>query len=83
MESELDEAKPLDASNPLDFRKIYEETMQMLYRISFRIVNEEEAAEDLSHDSLIKANEKQLKFPTINDAKFWLIRSQKRFPKLC
>ena len=46
MESELDEAKPLDASNPLDFRKIYEETMQMLYRISFRIVNEEEAAED-------------------------------------
>ena len=74
MESELDEAKPLDASNPLDFRKIYEETVQMLYRISFRIVNDEEAAEDLSHDSLIKANEKQLKFPTINDAKFWLIR---------
>ena len=46
MESELDEAKPLDASNPLDFRKIYEETMQMLYRISFLIVNDEEAAED-------------------------------------
>ena len=48
--------------------------MQMLFKVAYRIVNDEEAAEDLAHDSLIKANEKNLTFPSINDAKYWLIR---------
>ncbi|MBQ3686413.1 MAG: RNA polymerase sigma factor [Treponema sp.] len=48
--------------------------MSLLFKISFRIVNDEEAAEDLVHDSFIKANEKELVFPTLDDAKFWLIR---------
>lgn len=48
--------------------------MRTLFRISYRIVFDEEAAEDLAHDSLIKANEKALVFPSMNDAKFWLIR---------
>lgn len=64
----------LNAGNPADFRTIYDASMQMLFRISYRIVNDEEAAEDLVHDSLIKANEKCLVFPSINDAKYWLIR---------
>jgi len=64
----------LNASNPVDFRTIYNATMQMLFKISYRIVNDEEAAEDLAHDSLIKANEKGLVFPSVNDAKYWLIR---------
>lgn len=64
----------LNAANPVDFKKIYDECMQMLFKISYRIVNDEEAAEDLAHDSLIKANEKELVFPSINDAKYWLIR---------
>lgn len=74
MDGQTDNSKPLNAADPHDFKRIYDETMQMLYKISFRIVNDEEAAEDLSHDSLIKANEKALVFPTLNDAKFWLIR---------
>lgn len=74
MECRSDSMKPLNASDPVDFRLIYNETMQMLFRIAYRVVNDEEAAEDLVHDSLIKANEKGLSFPTINDAKFWLIR---------
>ena len=48
--------------------------MQLLFRISYRVVADEEAAEDLAHDSLIKANEKELVFPSLNDAKYWLIR---------
>ena len=64
----------LHADRPADFKQIYDATMQLLYKVSFRIVNDEEAAEDLAHDSLIKANEKALVFPTINDAKYWLIR---------
>ena len=65
---------PLNAADPKDFKLIYDVSMQMLFKISFRIVNDEEAAEDLAHDSLIKANEKAITFPSINDAKFWLIR---------
>lgn len=64
----------LKASNPVDFRIIYNETMQMLFKISYRIVNDEEAAEDIVHDSLIKADEKNMIFPSLNDAKYWLIR---------
>ena len=55
----------LNAGNPADFRKLYDASMQMLFKISFKIVNDEEAAEDLAHDSLIKANEKALVFPSL------------------
>lgn len=64
----------LDASNPNDFKTIYDATMQLLFKISYKIVCDEEAAEDLVHDSYIKANEKKLVFPSLDDAKFWLIR---------
>ena len=49
-----------------DFRKIYNAVMQTLFRISYRIVNDEEAAEDLVHDSLIKMREKKLVFPSFS-----------------
>ena len=64
----------LIAEKDSDFRKIYNAVMQLLFRVSFRIVNDEEVAEDLVHDSLIKMREKKLVFPSIDDAKFWLIR---------
>lgn len=64
----------LNASDSADFRIIYDATMQLLYKVSYRIVNDEEAAEDIVHDSLIKMNEKSLSFPSLNDAKYWLIR---------
>lgn len=68
------EVSSVNAGKPADFKKIYDECMLMLFKVSFRIVNDEEAAEDLAHDSLIKANEKNLIFPSMNDAKYWLIR---------
>lgn len=64
----------LEATNDADFRKIYDSTFTLLLRIALKIVLEEEAAEDLVHDSFIKAREKQMVFPSMNDATFWLIR---------
>jgi RNA polymerase sigma factor (sigma-70 family) len=64
----------LRASCDADFRKIYDATMPLLFRISLRIAGNEEAAEDLCHDALIKMTEKEMQFPSINDAKYWLIR---------
>lgn len=70
-----DKAKvELRADNPKDFKKIYNENIQLLFKISYRIVNDAEAAEDLVQDSFIKMNEKHLAFPSSDDAKFWLIR---------
>ena len=64
----------LDCSRDRDFKSIYDETFDLLFKVSYRIVLDEEAAEDLVHDSYIKANEKKMVFPSLNDAKFWLIR---------
>ena len=58
VENQQEESEALCAGKPVDFKKIYDATMQMLFKVSYRIVNDEEAAEDLAHDSLIKANEK-------------------------
>ena len=41
----------LHAADPKDFKKIYDATMQLLYKISYRVVNDEEAAEDLFHST--------------------------------
>lgn len=67
-------ATSVKASNAADFKAIYNSNMQLLFRISYKIVGDEEAAEDLVHDSLIKMNEKDLEFPSLDDAKYWLIR---------
>ena len=76
--NQQEENVALNAANPVDFKKIYDATMQMLFKVSYRIVNDEEAAEDLAHDSLIKANEKELTFPSINDAKYLMALKARR-----
>ena len=67
-------AGQVNCADPQDFRKVYDATIQLLFKVSYRIVNDEEAAEDLVHDSYIKANEKKMVFPSLDDAKYWLIR---------
>lgn len=70
----FDIQKSISARNDADFKNIYNSTMQVLFKVSYRVVNDEEAAEDLSHDALIKMREKDLVFPSLDDAKYWLIR---------
>lgn len=70
----FDITERLCANNDADFRKIYDHTMPVLFKVSFRIAGSEEAAEDLCHDALIKMTEKNMEFPSVNDAKYWLIR---------
>jgi RNA polymerase sigma-70 factor (ECF subfamily) len=64
----------LRANSDADFRAIYQATMPVLFKVAVRIAGNEEAAEDLCHDALIKMTEKDMQFPSINDAKYWLIR---------
>ena len=68
------ETVPINCADSGDFRKLYDKSMELLFKVSYKIVGDEEAAEDLVHDSFIKANEKAMVFPSMNDAIFWLIR---------
>jgi len=56
------------------FKALYDETYTILFRVARRITNSDEAAEDIVHDSYIKAVERWGIFPTRDDAKYWLIR---------
>lgn len=58
----------------LAFKALYDDTFMMLWRVARRITNSDEAAEDVVHDSYIKAVERWSMFPTRDDAKYWLIR---------
>ena len=64
----------LKAVSEEDFKTIYETLMPVLYKVSYNIVGDEDTAEDICHDSLIKMSEKKMVFPSLDDAKYWLIR---------
>ncbi len=64
----------LRATSDSDFKRMYQDLMPIVYKVSFNIVKEEEVAEDICHDSFIKMTEKEMQFPSIEDAKYWLIR---------
>ncbi|MDR2602205.1 MAG: RNA polymerase sigma factor [Spirochaetaceae bacterium] len=57
-----------------DFRKLYDTVFPILYRIALRIAGGAQAAEDLCQDAFLKICEKNMVFPSLDDAKFWLIR---------
>ncbi|PKL07799.1 MAG: RNA polymerase subunit sigma-24 [Spirochaetae bacterium HGW-Spirochaetae-7] len=63
-----------NAVDDLAFKALYDETFTMLFRVARRITASDEAAEDVVHDSYIKAVERWGIFPTKDDAKYWLIR---------
>ncbi|MGP1593963.1 MAG: RNA polymerase sigma factor [Treponema sp.] len=68
------ETEPLDALSDRDFRIIYDNVLPALYKVAYNIVREQDAAEDLCHDAMIKMTEKEMQFRSLNDAKYWLIR---------
>ena len=57
-----------------EFRKVYDSAFPVLYKVSYRIANNAEAAEDLCHDALFRLYEKDMVFPSPEEAVYWLIR---------
>jgi len=57
-----------------DFRRLYESTFPILFRVSLRIAGSEEAAEDLCQEAFFRLHEKGMMFPNAEEAKYWLIR---------
>lgn len=57
-----------------EFRQLYNTVFPILYRVAYRVAGSAEAAEDLCQDAFFKLYEKNMVFPSMDDAKFWLIR---------
>ncbi|MDR1374664.1 MAG: RNA polymerase sigma factor [Treponema sp.] len=57
-----------------EFRNLYDSAFPILFRVAYRIVNSEEAAEDLCQEAFFKLYEKDMVFPNAEEAKYWLIR---------
>ena len=57
-----------------EFRRLYDSTFQVLFRVAYRVTNNTEAAEDLCQDSFFRLYEKNMIFPNPDEAKYWLIR---------
>ena len=57
-----------------EFRKLYETVFPILFRVAYRITNSEEATEDLCQEAFFRLHEKNMVFPSADEAKFWLIR---------
>jgi len=57
-----------------EFRKLYNTAFPILYKVAYRISNSSEAAEDLCHDAFFRLHEKNMVFPSPEEATYWLIR---------
>ena len=57
-----------------NFRRLYDSTFQILFRVAYRVTNNAEAAEDLCQESFFRLYEKNMVFPNPEEAKYWLIR---------
>jgi len=57
-----------------DFKRLYDSTFQVLFRVAYRVTGNAEAAEDLCQDSFFRLYEKDMVFPNQEEAKYWLIR---------
>jgi RNA polymerase sigma-70 factor (ECF subfamily) len=57
-----------------EFHRLYETVFPILFRVAYRIAGSEEAAEDLCQDAFFRLHEKNMVFPSPEEAKYWLIR---------
>ncbi len=57
-----------------EFRRLYDSTFPVLFRVAYRIVGTEDAAEDLCQDAFFRLYERNMQFPNLEEAKYWLIR---------
>jgi RNA polymerase sigma-70 factor (ECF subfamily) len=57
-----------------EFRKIYDLAFPVLFKVACGITRNAEAAEDLCQVAFFRLYEKDMVFPTPEEAKYWLIR---------
>ncbi len=59
------------------FEQLYNEVFPLIYKVAYNITGNSSAAEDICQEAFIKYYNRQIPLPTLNDAKYWLIRVAK------
>jgi len=68
------EGKAMSWNSTVEFQRLYDSAFNILLRVAYRITNSWEAAEDLCQESFFRLYEKNMVFPSQDEAKYWLIR---------
>ena len=56
------------------FEQLYNEVFPIVYKVSYHITGDSGAAEDICQEAFIKYYNRPVPLPSMNDAKYWLIR---------
>lgn len=56
------------------FRQIYNELFPTVMKVAYHVTYNADVAEDICQEAFIKFYDKDMVFPTVEDAKFWLLR---------
>ena len=59
------------------FRQIYDEVFPVLMKVVYHVTYNIDVAEDVCQEAFIRFYDKDMVFPSVEDAKFWLIRVTK------
>ncbi|MFA5448470.1 MAG: RNA polymerase sigma factor [Sphaerochaeta sp.] len=67
----------VQSNDERSFRLVYEEVFPILMRVVYHVTNNVDLAEEICQEAFIRFFDKQMSFPSLNDAKYWLIRVSK------
>jgi RNA polymerase sigma-70 factor (ECF subfamily) len=67
----------IQSNDERDFRQVYEQVFPMIFKVANNIVRNPDRAEELCQEAFTRFFDQGKDFPSLNDAKYWLIRVTK------
>ncbi len=62
------------SGDELAFRQVYQEVFPTVMKVAYHVTYNQDVAEDICQDAFIRFYDKDIVFPSMDDAKYWLIR---------
>lgn len=59
------------------FRQVYEEVFPVIMKVAYHVTYNMDVAEDICQDAFVRFYDRDMVFPAVDDAKYWLIRVAK------
>ncbi len=65
------------SSENASFQSVYKEVFPVLMRVAYHVTYSIDVSEDIVQEAFIRFYEKNMEFPSVDEAKYWLIRVTK------
>ncbi len=65
------------SSENASFQRVYTEVFPVLMRVAYHVTYSIDVSEDIVQEAFIRFYEKNMEFPSVDEAKYWLIRVTK------